>query len=86
MCNGFSLPSSVVDVRSELPQWVAAPQFDPLITETLHRLEMIAVNALVVLIGKRYSDPGTITPLVDAALYLLAFERKGTIGISISRH
>jgi hypothetical protein len=45
---------------------------------------MIAVNVLVVLIGKRYSDPGAITPLVDAALYLEAFKRKGTIGFSIS--
>jgi hypothetical protein len=41
---------------------------------------VIAVNLLVVLIGKGYSDPGAVTPLVDAALYLSTFERKITIG------
>jgi hypothetical protein len=60
-----------------LPQRVAAPQLEALVTETLQRLEMIAVNLLVVLIGKRYSDPRPITPLVDAALYLLVFKKKG---------
>jgi len=53
-----------------LPQRVAAPQFEALIAETPQHLEMIAVNVLVVLMIKRYSDPGAITPLVDAALNL----------------
>jgi hypothetical protein len=65
----FSL-SSVEDFISKLPQRVAAPQLEALIAETLQHLEMIAVNVLVVLISKRYPDPGAITPLVDAALNL----------------
>jgi hypothetical protein len=70
MCNGYFSPSSVEDFISKLPQRVAAPQLEALIAETLQHLEMIAVNVLVVLISKRYSDPGAITPLVDAALNL----------------
>jgi hypothetical protein len=66
-------PSSVEDFVSKLPQRVAAPQLEALFAETLQHLEMIAVNVLVALIGKRYSDPGAITPLVDAALNLKAF-------------
>jgi hypothetical protein len=63
-------PSSVEDFISKLPQRVAASQLEALIAETLQHLEMFAVNILVVLISKRYSDPGAITPLVDAALNL----------------
>jgi hypothetical protein len=63
-------PSSVENFISKLPQRVAAPQLEALIAETLQHLEMIAVNVLVVLISERYSDPGAITPLVDAALNL----------------
>lgn len=63
-------PSSVKDIISKLPQRVAASQFEALIAETLQHFEMIAVNVLVVLISKRYSDPRAITPLVDAALNL----------------
>jgi hypothetical protein len=37
---------------------------------------MIAVNVLVVLISKRYSGPGAITPLVDAALNLKVFGKE----------
>jgi hypothetical protein len=63
-------PSSVEDIISKLPQRIAAPQLEALIAETLQHLEIIAVNVLVVPISKRYSDPGSITPLVDAALNL----------------
>ena len=63
-------PSSVEDFISKWPQRVAVPQLEALIAETLQHLEMIAVNVLVVLISKWYSDPGAITPLVDAALDL----------------
>ena len=58
------------DLRSELPQRVAAPQLEALITETLQRVEVITVNLLVVPIGKRYFNPGAMAPLVYAALYL----------------
>ena len=61
------------DLRSELPQRVAAPQLEALIgliTETLQRVEVITVNLLVVPIGKRYFNPGAMAPLIYAALYL----------------
>jgi len=63
-------PSSVEDVIPKLPQRVAAPQLEALVAKTLQHLEMIAVNVLVILISKRYSDPGAVTPLVDAAFNL----------------
>jgi hypothetical protein len=63
-------PSPVEDLISKLPQRVAATQLKALLAETLQHLEMIAVNVLVVLISERDYDPGTITPLVNAALNL----------------
>lgn len=74
------LPPFVKDLRSELPQRVAAPQLEALITETLQRVEVITVNLLVVPIGKRYFNPGAMAPLVYAALYL----EEAQFGFSIS--
>ena len=69
----FLSPSSVEDIIPKLPQRVAVPQLEALIAKTFQHLEVIAINVLVVSISKRYSDPGAITPLVDAALDLLVF-------------
>jgi hypothetical protein len=75
------LPSFVEDFGSELPQRVTVTKIEALVAEALHRTEVVDVNLLVVLIGKRDSGPGATTPLVDAALYLLAFEQSA-IGIA----
>ena len=76
---GLILPSFIEDFGSELPQRVTVARIEALVAEALHRTEMVGVNLLVVLIGKRDYCPRATAPLVDAALYLLAFRQAPSV-------
>ena len=72
-------PPFVEDFRSELPQRVTAAQIYALVGEIFQPSEMVRINLLVVLIGKRDSCPRAATPLVDTTFYLLALKQAPSV-------